>query len=364
MISCSNPLAQFHSHDSEITQAIRDVLESGSYILGPKLAEFEKKLSAYCGANFAVGVNSGTDAIVLSLKALNIGPGDEVITVAHTAIATISAIIAVGATPVLVDIDAEYWTIDSYSIESAITGKTKAIIAVHIYGQSIDIKEILRITKQHSLYLIEDCAQSVGTMFDGKVVGSFGDFGCFSFYPTKNLGAIGDGGMVVTNDQFLAERVRRIRQYGWNQQRQTCEVGINSRLDEIQAAILLTKLKYLDEDNHKRNVIANQYLTKIKNQKFILPRVRLNSFHSFHLFPVLCETRDDAIAALGQKLINVGVHYYPACHEAEGYKDKIRIGASGLNVTEKISEKVMSLPMYPELATSDIEEIIAAINSY
>ena len=364
MIPCSNPLAQFRSHDTEIIQAIRGVLESGSYILGPKLAEFEKKFSDYCGANFAVGVNSGTDAIVLSLRALNIGPGDEVITVAHTAIATISAIIAVGATPVLVDIDAEYWTIDSNSIETAITDKTKAIIAVHIYGQSIDIKEILRITKHHSLYLIEDCAQSVGTLFDGKVVGSFGDFGCFSFYPTKNLGAIGDGGMVVTNDQLLAERVMRIRQYGWNQQRQTSEAGVNSRLDEIQAAILLTKLKYLDEDNRKRNAIANQYLTKVKNNKFILPRVRENSFHSFHLFPILCVTRDDAIIALSQMLVNVGVHYYPACHVAEGYKDKIRIGASGLNVTEKISASVMSLPMYPELPTSDVEKIIAALNSY
>ena len=357
-------MAQFRSHDSEIIQAIRDVLESGNYILGPKLGEFEKKLSTYCGANFAIGVNSGTDAIVLSLRALNIGPGDEVITVAHTAIATISAIIAVGATPVLVDIESEYLTIDSNSIESAITAKTKAIIAVHIYGQSIDIKEISRIAKQYSLYLIEDCAQSIGTKFDGKVVGSFGDFGCFSFYPTKNLGAIGDGGMVITNDQFLAERVRRIRQYGWNQQRQTCEVGINSRLDEIQAAILLTKLKYLDEDNNKRNAIANQYLTKIKNQKFILPRIRPNSFHSFHLFPVLCETRDDAITVLSKKLVNIGVHYYPACHSAEGYKDKIRIGASGLNVTEKISETVMSLPMYPELASSDLDKIIVAINSY
>ena len=364
MIPCSNPLAQFRSHDGEIIQAIREVLESGSYILGPKLAEFEKKLSDYCGSNNAVGVNSGTDAIALSLRALNIGPGDEVITVAHTAIATVSAIIAVGATPVLVDIEPEYWTIDINSIEVAITSKTKAIVAVHIYGQSIDIKEILRIAKQHNLYLIEDCAQSIGTKFDGKVVGSFGDFGCFSFYPTKNLGAIGDGGMIVTNDQFLAERVRRIRQYGWNQQRKVSEVGVNSRLDEIQAAILLTKLKYLDEDNHKRHAIANQYLTQIKNQKFILPQIRPNSFHSFHLFPVLCETRDDAIIALGQKLINVGVHYYPACHVADGYKDRIRIGASGLNVTEKISARVMSLPMYPELETPEVKKIIAAINSY
>lgn len=364
MIPCSSPLAQYQSHSSEINNAIRDVLASGNYILGSKVIALEEQIAAYCGSSNAIGVSSGTDALILSLRALDVGVGDEVITVAHTAIATVAAIVAVGATPVLVDIESQYWTIDPNLIEASITTKTKAIIAVHIYGQSVDLQKVSKIAKQYSLYLIEDCAQSIGTKNDGRTVGATGDLGCFSFYPTKNLGAIGDGGMVVTSNKFLAERVKRSRQYGWNQARQVEEMGLNSRLDEIQAAILLVKLKYLDGDNLRRNAIAKTYLDGIRNPKFTLPQIRQNTNHSFHLFPVLCETRDDAINFMSKNSINVGVHYHPACHVAEGYKDRIRIGTSGLNVTERTSARVMSLPMYPELKTADIDKIIATLNSY
>jgi dTDP-4-amino-4,6-dideoxygalactose transaminase len=364
MIPCSSPLAQFQSHASEINKAIADVLASGNYILGEKVIALEGRIAAYCGSSYAIGVNSGTDALILSLRALGVGAGDEVITVAHTAIATLSAIIAVGAIPVLIDIDPQFWTIDPDLIESSITAKTKVIIAVHIYGQSVDLQMVSIIAKRHSLYLIEDCAQSIGTKNDGRVVGSIGDLGCFSFYPTKNLGAIGDGGMVVTNNKFLAEKIRRLRQYGWNQVRQVEGVGLNSRLDEIQAAILLVKLKYLDKDNSRRNDIARQYLEGIRNPRFILPKIRPNTTHSFHLFPVLCETRDDAINFMRKNMVNIGVHYYPACHMAKGYREKVRLGVSGLKMTEHLSQRVMSVPMYPELSMQDVAKVIDTMNSY
>jgi dTDP-4-amino-4,6-dideoxygalactose transaminase len=364
MIPCSSPIKQFLAHEAEIVDAIQKVLASGNYILGSRVTELEQKIAEYCGANYAIGVNSGTDALILAMKAINIGPGDEVITVAHTAIATLSAIIAVGATPVLVDIDPIYWTINPDNVVSEITKKTKAIVAVHIYGQSVDMHEISTIAKNHSLYLIEDCAQAIGTKYQGSMVGAIGDIGCFSFYPTKNLGAIGDGGMVVTNNQLLAERLKRIRQYGWNEKRQVVELGFNSRLDEIQAAILLVKLNYLEEDNLRRNIVAKQYLEGISNSKINPTIIRPNTTHSFHLFAVLCNTRNHAIGVMNEKNINIGIHYFPACHLAEGYKDKIRICKSGLGNTEKVSESVMSLPMFPEISDHEVSEVISAINSY
>jgi dTDP-4-amino-4,6-dideoxygalactose transaminase len=216
MIYCSNPFAQYESNKEEIIGAVKRVFESGQYVLGSEVASFEKSFAEYCGVKHGVGVNSGTDALILTLRALDIGAGDEVITVSHTAIASIAAIISCGATPVLVDIESDYFTMDSECFKRAITGKTKAVIPVHLYGQSADMDSILLVAKEHDLFVIEDCAQAPGATYKGKRVGSMGDAGCFSFYPTKNLGAIGDAGMVVTENPKLSNRVRQLGQYGWN----------------------------------------------------------------------------------------------------------------------------------------------------
>ena len=272
MVLCANPLAQYQSQRDEILDAVKNVLESGNYILGPEVAKFEKSFAQFCGTNFAVGLNSGTDALILALKALDIGPGDEVITVSLTALATASAVIAVGAVPVLVDVESKRYTLDPHLIREAVTSKTKAIIAVHLYGQAADLDSIKAIANECGLYLIEDCAQCAGGYYKGKRLGSIGDIGCFSFYPTKNLGAIGDGGLVTTNDSQLFQRIQRLRQYGWNESRQTIEPGINSRLDEVQAAILNVKLKTLDAKNLSRIEIANTYITELASLPIQLPQ--------------------------------------------------------------------------------------------
>ena len=245
MIHCALPLAQYQSYKNEILKSIKRVLDKGCYILGPEVEEFETNFASYCNVDYAIGVNSGTDALTLALRALAIGVGDEVITASHTALATISAVISTGATPVLVDIDPIHFTIAPECIQNAITPKTKVVIPVHLYGQPAEMDEIMKISEEAGLWVVEDCAQSIGAIYKGKKTGSIGNIGCFSFYPTKNLGAVGDGGMITTKDAKLALRIQRLRQYGWDKDRVTEEVGVNSRLDELQAAILKIKLKHL-----------------------------------------------------------------------------------------------------------------------
>lgn len=361
MIQCSYPLAQYKSNQKEILESISKILESGNYILGNETVEFEKRFAEYCETNYAVGVNSGTDALILSLKALNIGKGDEVITVSHTALATVAAIIATGATPVLVDIEKDFFTIDPSRISSSINSKTKAIIIVHLYGQPADIESVLKIAKANNIFLIEDCAQATGALYNNRRVGSFGDIGCFSFYPTKNLGAIGDGGMVVSNNKNLIEKVQKIRQYGWDLNRNTNEPGINSRLDEIQAAILNVKLKNLDEDNSKRKFLAERYYNNIKNPAIRLPKVRENVKHVYHLFVILSENRDVLISKLHKNNIIAGIHYPVPVHKHDGYKNLCIISKEGLFVTEEIVSKILSLPMYPELKNIELDHILSII---
>ena len=255
VIHCAFPLAQYQSHKNEILKSIKRVLDKGCYILGPEVEEFETNFASYCNVDYAIGVNSGTDALTLALRALAIGAGDEVITASHTALATISAVISTGATPVLVDIDPIHFTIAPECIQNAITPKTKVVIPVHLYGQPAEMDEIMKISEEAGLWVVEDCAQSIGAIYKGKKTGSIGNIGCFSFYPTKNLGAVGDGGMITTKDAKLALRIQRLRQYGWDRDRVTEEVGVNSRLDELQAAILKIKLKHLDADNTSRREI-------------------------------------------------------------------------------------------------------------
>ena len=361
MIFCSYPFAQFSKHRSEIIESITQMLENGKYILGPEVNKIEKSFAEYCNVSHSIGLNSGTDTITLALRAAGIGAGDEVITVSHTALATVAAIIASGAKPVLVDIDPDYYTMDIVGLQSAITTKTKAVIPVHIYGQVCDMDSIMSIAQAHNLLVIEDCAQATGALYQGKRVGSMGDMACFSFYPTKNLGAIGDGGMLVTNSSVFDESARRLRQYGWDDERATNAPGVNSRLDEIQAAILNVKLKYLDQDNERRLEIAQLYNSGLEGQDMILPVSRADSTHVYHLYVIKCKDRDKLKQSLAQKEIYAGIHYSAPCHLHGGYADFCRLPSDGLPVTEEIVNNILSLPIYPELTDEQVQQVIEII---
>ncbi len=363
MILASNPLEQFKAHKKEIISEIKKTLNSGNYVLGSQVHKFEKSFSKFCDAKYAVGVNSGTDAILLSLKALNIGPGDEVITVSHTALATLSAIISSGAKPVIVDIEDDYYTIDPKEIKKAINKRTKAIIPVHIYGQPCDMKSVMKIAKKNKLFVIEDCAQSTGALYNKKKVGSIGDIGAFSFYPTKNLGAIGDGGIVVTNNKKIAEKIARIRQFGWDKKRKTLDHGQSSRLDELQAAILNVKIKHLNYDNQKRIKISNLYKKFIKNKKIILPKRRSGTKHVYHLYVILTDNRDYIIKKLDRLGIVCGIHYPVPAHLHDGYIEYCKFSSQSLKLTNSICDKVLTLPMYPELKKNEVMKVIKEINN-
>lgn len=357
MIYFANPFAQYQAHQKEIDDAIRAVLNSGNYILGEQVNLFEKEFSNYLGMNHAIGVANGTDALVLALRGLEIGANDEVIIPSMTATATAAAVNITGATPVFVDIEKEYYTLDPNCVEKSITQKTKAIIAVHLYGQPADMNALRNIAKKNNLKLIEDCAQAVGAHYYEKSVGNFSDVACFSFFPTKNLGAIGDGGAVATQDDVLAEHIRMLRQYGWDKNRDSQFFGINSRLDELQASILRVKLKYLDEDTQKRNQIAQYYFNALQNSPFILPAVRKNILHAYHLYVVQCENRDAVIKQLRVKNIFAGVHYPKAVHQMPAYCNH----KNDLSVTESAAARVISLPMYPELTHDQQTHIISTL---
>jgi dTDP-4-amino-4,6-dideoxygalactose transaminase len=359
-ILCANPKAQFKAYEKEISESIVRVLNSGNYILGEEVSNFESEFASYVGKKYCIGVNSGTDALVLALKALNIQYGDEVITVSHTAVATVAAICSVGAKPVFADVDPGLFTINTDSISKLITSATKAIIAVHLYGQPCLIDELVSIAGQNNLYLIEDCAQSHGARWKGKNVGSFGIVSCFSFYPTKNLGAIGDGGAVLTDNVELADRIRKLRQYGWDSNKISFEKATVSRLDEIQAAILRAKLPYLDQSNSKRREIANKYLSDIKNPKVVLPKVHPNSYHVFHLFVIQVPNRDSVIKLMNTAGIFPGIHYAFPAHKHPAFKSSDSI--HNLPVTNSISQNILSLPMYPELSLFDVDRVISCIN--
>jgi dTDP-4-amino-4,6-dideoxygalactose transaminase len=364
MIPCANPAAQYRSHAKAIHAAIGRVLETQAYILGSEVAAFEKEFASYLGTKHVVGVASGTDALVLALKAMGIGFGDEVITVSHTALATVAAILAAGAKPVLVDIDPVYYTIDPKAVSAAVTKKTKAIIAVHLYGQAADLDSLKKVARAKRLKLIEDCAQCTGGFYKGRRLGSIGDAGTFSFYPTKNLGAIGDGGAVATNDAALAARIARLRQYGWNAIRETQEVGINSRLDPLQAAILRVKLPSLDADNAKRAKIAARYTKGLKDAPLDAPALRPNSQHVFHLFVMGCQDRDAIKRILAADGIDAGIHYPVPAHRHGGYDKMVRVPRGGLPVTDRVVDNIITLPLYPELKPAEADRVIAAIRRY
>jgi len=364
MISTSLPLAQYQAQKDEILACVARVFERGVYILGPEVKSFEENFADFCGVAHSVGVNSGTDALILALRALGVTTGDEVITVSYTALATVAAIVATGATPVLVDVDATYYTLDPLALESALTSRTKAIVVVHLYGQAADMDAILAVAKQHGVSVIEDCAQAAGGRYKGRRVGNIGDISCFSFYPTKNLGALGDGGMVVTDDGTIAERVRRLRQYGWDESRSTKEPGLNSRLDEIQAAILAVKLRVLDEQNARRAAIAQCYNTAFVGLPVTLPAKRPETTHAYHLYVLACGDREKLQAYLAIQGVLASIHYPVPAHRYGGYENRVVISKSGLPVTNGLVDRVLTLPLYPELSDGDVERVIAAVRRF
>lgn len=363
MILCSNPLAQYQSYQEEIDAAIQNVLHRGWYILGEEVTKFEDEFSNYIGVDQGIGVGSGTEALHLALRACGVGAGDEVITVSHTAVATVSAIELCGASAVFVDIEPDYFTLDPNKLEAAISSRTKAVIPVHIYGQAADMIPILEISRSHGLFVIEDCAQAHGAQYYGQRIGSWGDIGCFSFYPTKNLGAIGDGGMIVSDNSDLAESARKLREYGWQKRYISEQSGWNSRLDEIQAAVLRIKLRYLDEDNLKRSKISIDYSKLLEEMDLILPQIRPNTEHVFHLYVVRTKQREELISHLKSQGVHTLIHYPVPIHLQPAYFHRSR-GSDQLPETERAGREVLSIPIYPELGRTDVKQVCTAIRYF
>ncbi len=363
MILCSNPKLQYLAYKDEIDSAIQQVLSEGQYVLGKNVHSFEKEFSEYIGSHHSVSVGSGTDALCLAMRSLGLEPGDEVIAPSHTATATVAAIAMVGAIPVLTDVDPVHCTLDPHAVSQAITKKTKGIIAVHIYGQPADMDTIGEIALQNNLKLIEDCAQAPGATFNQRRVGGIGDVGCFSFYPTKNLGAIGDGGAVVTSDPSIADQLRILRQYGWDENRISQQTGYNSRLDELQAAILRVKLKHLEADNAKRIALARRYEEELKYLPLESIPQRPWCSHVYHLYVISVERRDALVDHLKSHGIIAGIHYPIPVHLMPAYAYGTN---SKLNLphTELIAKRVLSLPMYPELTESDQDKVIKTLKEF
>ena len=358
---CSQPRLSYLTLKKQIDKAVLKVLLSGQYILGPEVAAFEKEFASYIGVKYAIGISCGTEALHLALKALGIGRGDEVITVSHTAVATVQAIELAGATPVLVDIEPDYFTIDPTKIKKAITKKTKAIIPVHLYGQSADLAPILKLARKYKLKVVEDCCQAHGEVYHNKKVGAWGDIGCFSFYPTKNLGCFGDGGMVVTNNAKLAKKVRMLRTHGWDKHYISELSGCNACLDEIQAAVLRVKLKHLNINIQKRRLIAHYYRQMLTS--VTLPKKRDKTRSTYHQFVIRTYFRNELKMVLEANHIYPLIHYPVPIHMQPAYNGYIKTSGR-LKVTEGISNTILSLPIYPELTLKEQKLIIRRINEY
>lgn len=368
MIYFSNIKKGYKNLKDEIDKAVISVLESGFYVLGQEVQRFEQEFAEYCGSKFAIGVGSGTDALQLALMASGVSRGDEVITVPNTAVPTVTAISSIGAQPVFVDIDPVYYTLDPDLLENAITKKTKAIIPVHIYGQAANIDIIVKIAKLHSIPVIEDACQAHGaSCYIGKKTkkkaGSIGDLGCFSFYPTKNLGAYGDGGMIVTDDESMAQKIKMLRNYGQEDRYHHRIKGINSRLDELHAAILRIKLKELDNKNEIRRKKAGLYTEHLKNYDIILPKEAEYARHVYHLYVIRIPDRDALQKHLLKHNIQTLIHYPVPVHMQEAYSDLNCLKGS-FPASENISREILSLPLYPEIEDKDIIYVCENIISF
>lgn len=361
MIICANPSSQFQSYQAEIEAAVLRVLRGNRYILGQEVEALECEFADYIGVGHAIGVANGTDALELALRALDINPGDEIITVSHTAVATVAAVEAAGAVPVLVDVEPDFCTLNPTQLAEVLTPRTRAVIAVHLYGQAADMDAIGAFCQKHNLALIEDVSQAHGAKWEGRRLGSIGRIACFSCYPTKNLGAIGDAGLVATSDEKLANKVRMLREYGWQQRYVSDIAGRNSRLDELQAAILRVKLRHLDEDNEKRRALAAYYTKCLAGQPLHLPAIRENAEHVFHLYVARTSNRQDMMDHLKTNDIHAGIHYPIPVHLQPAYKGRLRTARS-MEVTEKLAREVLSLPIYPELSMEMAERVVAAVS--
>lgn len=349
--------AQYHSIKDEIDAAIMEVLESCRFILGDKVKELEEKIAAYSGVKYGIGVANGTDALILSLEALGIGEGDEVITTSFTFFATTESISRVGARPVFVDIDPKTFNLDVNLIKEKITEKTKAIIPVHLFGQPADMDAIMKLAQKYNLKVIEDACQAIGAEYKGKKIGSFGDTACFSFFPSKNLGGAGDGGMVVANDAQVFEKIRLLRQHGSSKKYCHTILGHNSRLDEIQAAMLLVKLKYLDLWNEKRRKNAYLYNELLKGTDVITPYEIEDIKHVYHLYVVRAKNRDSLAEKLKQNGIASGVYYPLPLHLQEVYRD-LGYQRGDLPESEKASLETLALPLYPEMSEEKVRKVV------
>lgn len=344
----------------ELNAAALRALNSGWYILGPELAAFEAEFAAYHGVGHAVGVANGTDAIELALRAGGVGPGDEVITVAHTAVPTVCAVERAGATPVLVEINPDTYTMDPDAARAAITPRTKALLPVHLYGHPADMDALGALAAQHGLLLVEDCAQAHGARWRGRVVGAFGHLAAFSFYPTKNLGAAGDGGAVITSDAQLAERLRLLRNYGQAVRYHNVVRGVNSRLDEVQAAILRVKLPYLDAHNAQRRALAASYDGALAG--VTLPRAVGAVEHVYHLYVVRHPQRDRLMQALQARGVGTLIHYPVPVHRQEAYAD-LGYRPGSLPLTEQAAREILSLPLYIGLTAADVQAAATAVSA-
>jgi len=360
---------EYQNEKEESLAAVEAVFESGVLVFGPHLEEFEKKFANYCDCKFGVGVGNCTDALEIALRALKIGNGDEVITVSNTAVPTVSAIVSAGAIPVFVDVD-EYHLMDVSKIEDAVTEKTKCILPVHLYGQSVDMDSVAKLAQKYDLKTIEDCAQAHGATYKGKKVGSMSDAGAFSFYPTKVLGAYGDGGMITTNSEELSDASQRLRFYGmekkkmssghWNGKYYSLEHGMNSRLDELHAAILLKKLNHLDEYILTRCKIAKRYDNELSSTSMILPRERLDNKYVYYVYVVKHPKRDLFIEKLRERDIHVNISYPWPIHTMAGY-EYLGWKDGDLPITERYANEIFSLPIYPTLTNDEQTEVINTV---
>jgi dTDP-4-amino-4,6-dideoxygalactose transaminase len=355
---------QTESIRAELDAAVARVLASGWYILGREVAAFEEEFAAFCGARHAVGVANGTEAIQLALLALGIGPGHEVITVPNAGVPGVAAIVLTGARPVFVDVDEHSYNLDATRLEAAITPRTRALLPVHLYGRTAALAPILEVARRHDLYVVEDCAQSHGARYQGKMTGTLGHAGCFSFYPTKNLGALGDGGVVVTDDDDIAGRLRQLRVYGWSRKYYSeLPGGTNSRLDELQAALLRAKLAYLETWNRARRERAGWYDELLAGSAVVTPAGPLpGEDHVYHLYVVRSPLRDVVQSHLRQRGIGTDVHYPLPAHLQPVYRS-LGYGAGDFPVSECLARELLSLPLYPELTRAEADAVAAAVRS-
>jgi dTDP-4-amino-4,6-dideoxygalactose transaminase len=371
----ADPGAGYRAQKEAIDAAVARALGSGWYILGKEGEAFEKEFAAWQGAGRAegareiraVGCANGTDALALALRGLGIGPGATVATVSHTAVATVAAIEMVGATPLLLDIDPDTYTMDAEELASVLDHPPpglppiRAVIPVHIYGQASDLGPMLAAAKRHGVKVIEDCSQAHGATLAGKKVGNHGDVACFSLYPTKNLGALGDGGVLSTDDAALAERIGAIRQYGWKERYISAEVGVNSRLDEVQAAILRVKLTALDAGNARRQAIAATYDQALAGTRFAPPARRAGAGHVFHQYVLRMPDRTAVMARLRAEGIATAIHYPQPVHLQPAYRGRVALGPAGCDETARAAGEVMSLPMFPELTEAQVQQVSEAL---